>query len=81
MLDPFNLRTASTANFAKCSLSTVRSLLESVVLAIFNKSALKASKFYELSKALKKFKFHKIQISLNFFNATSRALRHPAITC
>jgi len=38
LFDPFNLKTASTASFAKCSLSMLTNFELNVVFAIFNKS-------------------------------------------
>jgi hypothetical protein len=49
---PYKRRTASTASYAKFSLSYVNNLELSVVLAIFKRSFLKSSWFYELSDAL-----------------------------
>ena len=71
MDEPFNFRTASTANAAKCSFSEVRSFEERVVLAIFNKSNLNYFSSFELSYA----------IWYNFFNAASLAFLHPAMIC
>jgi hypothetical protein len=48
---PYKRRTASTASYAKFSLSYVNNLELKVVLAIFKRSFLKSSSFYELSDA------------------------------
>jgi hypothetical protein len=51
-VDPFSLRTASTAKSAKCCLSWVNNLELKVVLAMLTKSAVNFSVFSELSLAI-----------------------------
>ena len=51
IMDTFKRKTASTASFEKYSLSWESTFEERVVFAIFIKSSLKASVFFELSIA------------------------------
>ena len=66
-MEPFNLKTASTANYAKCCLSWVSNFELSVVFAILMRSSLNLAWSAELS----------LEVERSFFLASSLAILQP----